>query len=360
MTDRTKTRQIRVGGLAIGGGAAIPVQSMCNTPAHDAAATLEQIRALAAAGCDLVRLAVPDMQAVQVFGRVREESPLPLVADIHFDYKLALGAIDAGADKIRINPGNIGGQERVRIVAEACKKRGLPIRIGVNGGSLEKNLLAQYGNTPRALVESALGHIRLLEQEEFYDICVSIKSSDVQKTAAAYALLAQEVDYPLHLGITETGTPYMGLVKSAAGIGGMLLTGIGDTLRVSLTADPVEEVRAGIAILKAVGLRKEGVNIVSCPTCGRTQIDLIPMASQVEALLADIKTPLDVAVMGCVVNGPGEAREADYGLAGGKGQGVLFRRGEIVGKVPEADLAQALSALIHTDLREKGGAHEPA
>lgn len=353
MTDRTKTRQIRVGGLAIGGGAAIPVQSMCNTPAHDAAATLEQIRALAAAGCDLVRLAVPDMQAVQVFGRVREESPLPLVADIHFDYKLALGAIDAGADKIRINPGNIGGQERVRIVAEACKKRGLPIRIGVNGGSLEKNLLAQYGNTPRALVESALGHIRLLEQEEFYDICVSIKSSDVQKTAAAYALLAQEVDYPLHLGITETGTPYMGLVKSAAGIGGMLLTGIGDTLRVSLTADPVEEVRAGIAILKAVGLRKEGVNIVSCPTCGRTQIDLIPMASQVEALLADIKTPLDVAVMGCVVNGPGEAREADYGLAGGKGQGVLFRRGEIVGKVPEADLAQALSALIHTDLREK-------
>ncbi len=360
MTDRTKTRQIRVGGLAIGGGAAIPVQSMCNTPAYDAAATLEQIRALAAAGCDLVRLAVPDMQAVQVFGRVREESPLPLVADIHFDYKLALGAIDAGADKIRINPGNIGGQERVRIVAEACKKRGLPIRIGVNGGSLEKNLLAQYGNTPRALVESALGHIRLLEQEEFYDICVSIKSSDVQKTAAAYALLAQEVDYPLHLGITETGTPYMGLVKSAAGIGGMLLTGIGDTLRVSLTADPVEEVRAGIAILKAVGLRKEGVNIVSCPTCGRTQIDLIPMASQVEALLADIKTPLDVAVMGCVVNGPGEAREADYGLAGGKGQGVLFRRGEIVGKVPEQNLAQALSDLIHTDLREKGGAHEPA
>ncbi len=360
MTDRTKTRQIRVGGLAIGGGAAIPVQSMCNTPAHDAAATLEQIRALAATGCDLVRLAVPDMQAVQVFGRVREESPLPLVADIHFDYKLALGAIDAGADKIRINPGNIGGQERVRIVAEACKKRGLPIRIGVNGGSLEKNLLAQYGSTPRALVESALGHIRLLEQEEFYDICVSIKSSDVQKTAAAYALLAQEVDYPLHLGITETGTPYMGLVKSAAGIGGMLLTGIGDTLRVSLTADPVEEVRAGIAILKAVGLRKEGVNIVSCPTCGRTQIDLIPMASQVEALLADIKTPLDVAVMGCVVNGPGEAREADYGLAGGKGQGVLFRRGEIVGKVPEQNLAQALSDLIHIDLREKGDAHEPA
>lgn len=358
MTDRTKTRQIRVGGLCIGGGAAIPVQSMCNTPAHDAAATLEQIRALAAAGCDLVRLAVPDMQAVQVFGRVREESPLPLVADIHFDYKLALGAIDAGADKIRINPGNIGGQERVRIVAEACKKRGLPIRIGVNGGSLEKTLLAQYGNTPQALVESALGHIRLLEQEEFYDICISIKSSDVQKTAAAYALLAQSVDYPLHLGITETGTPYMGLVKSAAGIGGMLLTGIGDTLRVSLTADPVEEVRAGIAILKAVGLRKEGVNIVSCPTCGRTQIDLIPLASQVEMLLADIKTPLDVAVMGCVVNGPGEAREADYGLAGGKGQGVLFRRGEIVGKVPEQHLAQALSDLIHADLQEKGGVNE--
>ena len=351
MKDRTMTRKIRVGGLGIGGGAPVSVQSMCNTPAQDPAATLEQVRALAAAGCDIVRLAVPDMAAVRAFGQVRAESPLPLVADIHFDYKLALEAVAAGADKIRINPGNIGGAERVRAVAAACRQRGLPIRIGVNGGSLEPELLARFGNTPRALAESALGHIRLLEQADFDDICISIKSSDVPRTLEAYRLLAEQVDYPLHLGITETGTPYMGLVKSAAGIGAMLLSGIGDTLRVSLTADPVEEVRAGIAILRAVGLRREGVNIISCPTCGRTQIDLIPLAQEVEAKLVDIKTPITVAVMGCVVNGPGEAREADYGLAGGKGQGVLFRKGEVVGKVPEAQLAQALADLIRADLR---------
>lgn len=351
MKDRTMTRKIRVGGLGIGGGAPVSVQSMCNTPAQDPAATLDQVRALAAAGCDIVRLAVPDMAAVRAFGQVRAESPLPLVADIHFDYKLALEAVAAGADKIRINPGNIGGAERVRAVAAACRQRGLPIRIGVNGGSLEPELLARFGNTPRALVESALGHIRLLEQADFDDICISIKSSDVPRTLEAYRLLAEQVDYPLHLGITETGTPYMGLVKSAAGIGAMLLSGIGDTLRVSLTADPVEEVRAGIAILRAVGLRREGVNIISCPTCGRTQIDLIPLAQEVEAKLIDIKTPITVAVMGCVVNGPGEAREADYGLAGGKGQGVLFRKGEVVGKVPEAQLAQALADLIRADLR---------
>ncbi len=351
MKDRTMTRKIRVGGLGIGGGAPVSVQSMCNTPAQDPAATLEQVRALAAAGCDIVRLAVPDMAAVRAFGQVRAESPLPLVADIHFDYKLALEAVAAGADKIRINPGNIGGAERVRAVAAACRQRGLPIRIGVNGGSLEPELLARFGNTPRALVESALGHIRLLEQADFDDICISIKSSDVPRTLEAYRLLAEQVDYPLHLGITETGTPYMGLVKSAAGIGAMLLSGIGDTLRVSLTADPAEEVRAGIAILRAVGLRREGVNIISCPTCGRTQIDLIPLAQEVEAKLVDIKTPITVAVMGCVVNGPGEAREADYGLAGGKGQGVLFRKGEVVGKVPEAQLAQALADLIRADLR---------
>ena len=351
MKDRTMTRKIRVGGLGIGGGAPVSVQSMCNTPAQDPAATLDQVRALAAAGCDIVRLAVPDMAAVRAFGQVRAESPLPLVADIHFDYKLALEAVAAGADKIRINPGNIGGAERVRAVAAACRQRGLPIRIGVNGGSLEPELLARFGNTPRALVESALGHIRLLEQADFDDICISIKSSDVPRTLEAYRLLAEQVDYPLHLGITETGTPYMGLVKSAAGIGAMLLSGIGDTLRVSLTADPVEEVRAGIAILRAVGLRREGVNIISCPTCGRTQIDLIPLAQEVEAKLVDIKIPITVAVMGCVVNGPGEAREADYGLAGGKGQGVLFRKGEVVGKVPEAQLAQALADLIRADLR---------
>ena len=351
MKDRTMTRKIRVGGLGIGGGAPVSVQSMCNTPAQDPAATLDQVRALAAADCDIVRLAVPDMAAVRAFGQVRAESPLPLVADIHFDYKLALEAVAAGADKIRINPGNIGGAERVRAVAAACRQRGLPIRIGVNGGSLEPELLARFGNTPRALVESALGHIRLLEQADFDDICISIKSSDVPRTLEAYRLLAEQVDYPLHLGITETGTPYMGLVKSAAGIGAMLLSGIGDTLRVSLTADPVEEVRAGIAILRAVGLRREGVNIISCPTCGRTQIDLIPLAQEVEAKLVDIKTPITVAVMGCVVNGPGEAREADYGLAGGKGQGVLFRKGEVVGKVPEAQLAQALADLIRADLR---------
>ena len=353
MSHRDHTRRISVGGVPLGGGAPVTVQSMTNVPAHDPAAILAQVRELAAAGCDIVRLAVPDRAAVSAFARVREESPLPLVADIHFDYKLALDALAAGADKIRINPGNIGAPERVKAVADACARRGVPIRIGVNGGSLEQEILQRFGNGPRALAESALGHIRLLEQADFADICVSIKSSDVARTVEAYRLLAQQVDYPLHLGVTETGTPYMGLVKSAAGIGAMLLEGLGDTIRVSLTAPPAEEVRAGIAILKAVGLRRHGVNIVSCPTCGRTQIDLIALAQTVESALSDIDAPLTVAVMGCVVNGPGEAREADYGLAGGKGTGVLFRKGTVMGKFPEGELVPALERMIREDLREK-------
>ena len=343
------SRQIHVGPVAVGGGAPVSIQSMTNTPTHDVEATLAQIRALAAAGCDIVRVAVPDLAAARAIGALKAGSPVPLVADIHFDYRLALEAAEQGIDKIRINPGNIGSPERVRAVADACKERGIPIRIGVNGGSLEKELLAKYGGpTPQALVDSALGHARLLERFDFHDICISMKSSNVPTTMRAYQLMAEGYDYPLHLGVTEAGTPELGILKSAAGIGGLLALGIGDTFRVTLTADPVEEIAAARQILKAVGLRREGPELIACPTCGRTQIDLIPMARQVEQLLKSVDKPITVAVMGCVVNGPGEASHADVGIAGGKGEGVLFQHGRIVGKAPEDQLVPELMKLIDT------------
>lgn len=343
------SRQIHVGPVAVGGGAPVSIQSMTNTPTHDVEATLAQIRALAAAGCDIVRVAVPDLAAARAIGALKAGSPVPLVADIHFDYRLALEAAEQGIDKIRINPGNIGSPERVRVVADACKERGIPIRIGVNGGSLEKELLAKYGGpTPQALVDSALGHARLLEQFDFHDICISMKCSNVPATMRAYQLMAEQYDYPLHLGVTEAGTPELGILKSAAGIGGLLALGIGDTFRVTLTADPVEEIAAARQILKAVGLRREGPELIACPTCGRTRIDLIPMARQVEQLLKGVDKPITVAVMGCVVNGPGEASHADVGIAGGAGEGVLFKRGQIVGRVAEDQLVPELMKLIDT------------
>ena len=341
------TRKLNVGGVPLGGGAPVTIQSMTNTPAHDVESTLAQIRALAAAGCQIVRVAVPDMAAARAVGTLKAGSPVPLVADIHFDYRLALEAAEQGIDKIRINPGNIGAPERVEAVAKVCKERHIPIRVGVNGGSLEKDLLGKYGGpTPEAMVESALGHIRLLEQYGFEDICVSLKASSVPVTMRAYQLMAERYDYPLHLGVTEAGTRDIGELKAAAGIGGLLGLGIGDTLRVSLTADPVEEVYAARRILKAVGLRREGPELIACPTCGRTQIDLIPMAERVEELLKAVDKPITVAVMGCVVNGPGEARHADVGIAGGKGEGVLFKHGEIVARVPEEELVPGLMKLI--------------
>ena len=341
------TRKLNVGGVPLGGGAPVTIQSMTNTPAHDVESTLAQIRALAAAGCQIVRVAVPDMAAARAVGTLKAGSPVPLVADIHFDYRLALEAAEQGIDKIRINPGNIGAPERVEAVAKVCKERHIPIRVGVNGGSLEKDLLGKYGGpTPEAMVESALGHIRLLEQYGFEDICVSLKASSVPVTMRAYQLMAERYDYPLHLGVTEAGTREIGELKAAAGIGGLLVLGIGDTLRVSLTADPVEEVYAAQRILKAVGLRREGPELIACPTCGRTQIDLISMAHQVEELLKDVDKSITVAVMGCIVNGPGEARHADVGIAGGKGEGVLFKRGEIVARVPEEELVPGLMKLI--------------
>ena len=343
------SRQIHVGSVAIGGGAPVSIQSMTNTPTHDVEATLAQIRALAAAGCEIVRVAVPDERAALAVGALKAGSPVPLVADIHFDYRLALIAAEQGIDKIRINPGNIGSADRVEAVAKACMERHIPIRIGVNGGSLEKELLAKYGGpTPEALVESALGHVALLERYGFEDICISLKTSSVPTTMRAYKLMAEKYDFPLHLGVTEAGTPELGLIKGAAGIGGLLALGIGDTLRVTLTADPVDEIAAAKKILKAIGLRKDGPELIACPTCGRTKIDLIPMACQVEELLKGIDKPITVAVMGCVVNGPGEARHADVGIAGGQGEGVLFKHGEIVARVPEDRLVPELMKLIET------------
>ena len=337
------TRQIRVGGVLVGGGAPVSIQSMLNTRTTDVEGSLRQLRALAAAGCQIARLAVPDMDAAKGFAELCTVSPLPLVADIHFDYRLALAAAEGGAAKIRINPGNIGSPERVREVADACRERRIPIRIGVNGGSLDKKLLEKYGHpTAEALVESAFSHLELLEACGFYDTCVSMKSSSVPTMMAAYRLFSERSDYPLHLGVTETGTEYMGTVKSAMGIGGLLCLGIGDTIRVSLTADPVREVYAAKAILKAAGLRRDGVNIIACPTCGRTRIDLIGLASRVEDALKDCKKPITVAVMGCVVNGPGEAREADVGVAGGEDCGMLFVKGQIVKKLPYDELLPAL------------------
>ena len=341
------TRQIFVGGVPVGGGAPVTIQSMTNTPTDDVTATVAQIRRLETAGCQIIRVAVPDMAAAKAVGAIKAQIHIPLVVDIHFDYKLALACVEAGCDAVRINPGNIGGADRVKAVAEACKAKRIPIRIGVNGGSLEKPLLAKYGGvTPEALVESAFGHIALLEQYDFHDICVSLKSSSVPVTMAAYRLMSEQSDYPLHLGVTETGTVRMGTLKSAIGIGGLLALGIGDTMRVSLSADPVEEVLAARDILKAAGLRREGADLISCPTCGRTRIDLIALANEVEERLKTVEKPITVAVMGCVVNGPGEAAAADVGIAGGNGEGLLFRKGEIVKKVPQDQLVDELFALV--------------
>ena len=343
------SKQIMVGNVPVGGGAPVSIQSMCNTRTHDVCATVEQIRRLEAAGCEIVRVAVPDMAAAHAIGAIKEQIGIPLVADIHFDYRLALEAAAAGVDKIRINPGNIGAPERVKAVANICREKRIPIRIGVNGGSLEKPILAKYGGvTPEALVESAFGHIELLNRFDFDDICISLKSSSVQLTMKAYQLMEQKSDYPLHLGVTEAGTVEMGTLKSAIGIGGLLALGIGDTMRVSLSADPVEEIYAARKILKAAGLRQDGPEMISCPTCGRTSIDLIGLAQQVEERLKTVEKPITVAVMGCVVNGPVEASAADVGLAGGKGEGVLFRKGEIVKKVPESELVDELFELIKT------------
>ena len=320
------TKQIMVGAVPVGGGAPVAIQSMCSTHTDDVQATVEQIHRLEAAGCEIVRVAVPDMAAAKAIGKIKEQISIPLVVDIHFNYKLALECVAAGADKVRINPGNIGSEDRVKAVADACRAKNIPIRIGVNGGSLEKELLAKYGKVcPEALVESAFGHIRLLNKFDFDDICVSLKSSSVPITMKAYQLMSQQSNYPLHLGVTEAGTPTMGVIKSAMGIGGLLALGIGDTLRVTLTADPCEEVVAAKRILQAAGLRQDGPNLISCPTCGRTRIDLIPLANEVERRLQTVTKPITVAVMGCVVNGPGEASAADVGIAGGNGFGFIFR-----------------------------------
>lgn len=343
------TKQINIGGVPVGGGAPVAIQSMCNTRTDDVEATVGQILRLEAAGCEIVRVAVPDRAAAHAIGAIKERIHIPLAVDIHFDYKLALECIAAGADKVRINPGNIGGEDRVKAVADACRQKGIPIRIGVNGGSLEPALLEKYGAVcPEALVESAFGHIRLLNQFDFDDICVSLKSSSVPITMAAYRLMSERSDYPLHLGVTEAGTRTMGTIKSAIGIGGLLAQGIGDTFRVTLTADPVEEIVVARQILQAAGLRQDGPNLIACPTCGRTRIDLIPMAQEVERRLKDVQKPITVAVMGCVVNGPGEASAADVGIAGGNGFGFLFAHGQVLKKVPEDQLVDQLFALIET------------
>ena len=337
------TKRIMVGSVPIGGGAPVAIQSMLNTKTTDVEGCLAQIARLQAAGCQIARLAVPDQAAAAAFWEICAESPLPLVADIHFDYKLAIAAAEGGASKIRINPGNIGGDDRVQAVVEVCKEKHIPIRIGVNGGSLDKKLLEKYGHpTAEALVESAFSHLELLEKQGFYDTCVSMKSSTVPTMVAAARLFRSRCDYPLHIGVTETGPVRMGMIKSAMGIGALLLDGIGDTIRVSLTDDPVEEVYAAKDILKAAGLRKEGVNIISCPTCGRTKIDLIGLVNQVDAALKDCQKPITVAVMGCIVNGPGEAREADIGIAGGDGCGMLFEKGQQIAKLPYDELLPAL------------------
>ena len=340
-------KQISVGSVLIGGGAPVVIQSMLNTATTDVEGSLAQIQALKDAGCEIARLAVPDLEAAKGFAQIAAASPLPLVADIHFDYRLAIAAAEGGASKIRINPGNIGGEDRVKAVVDCCKAHKIPIRIGVNGGSLDKRLLEKYGHpTPEALVESALEHAALLEKYDFTDICLSMKSSNVPLMMQAYRLMSEKVDYPLHVGVTETGTEYMGTIKSAMGIGGLLCMGIGDTIRVSLTADPVREVVAAKAILKAAGLRKTGVNLIACPTCGRTKIDLIGLANRVEESLQDCQKELTVAVMGCIVNGPGEAREADIGIAGGDGCGVIFVKGELKEKLPYDELLPTLLQYI--------------
>ncbi|MDD2335500.1 MAG: flavodoxin-dependent (E)-4-hydroxy-3-methylbut-2-enyl-diphosphate synthase [Geobacteraceae bacterium] len=341
------TRQIRIGTILIGGGAPCSVQSMCSTDTRNISATTQQIKALAIAGCELVRCAVLDTDAAEALESIKAGITIPLIADIHFDYKLALTALNKGIDGLRINPGNIGEKWKVQEVVQAARERSVPIRIGVNAGSLEKELLSKYGHaSAEAMVESALGHVRILEDLGYDHIKISIKASDVTKTIEAYRLLSQRVDYPLHIGITEAGTTFSGTIKSSVGLGILLSEGIGDTLRVSLTGDPVDEIRVGYGILKALGLRQRGINLVSCPTCGRCQINLVPVAEDVERRLQGITKPITVAIMGCVVNGPGEAREADVGVAGGKGEGLLFRHGEVIRKVPENELADALVAEV--------------
>jgi len=338
-----KTVKVKAGNVEIGGGAPVSVQSMLCVPVHDIEKNVEQARCLQAAGCDIVRVTVPDKEALKTVEALKKNISIPLVADIHFDYKLALESVAAGVDKVRINPGNIGSDDKVKLVADACRNAGVPIRIGVNSGSLEKNILAKYGAaTPEAMVESGLYHISLLEKFDFNDIVLSLKSSDTQTMYKAYELAAENCRYPLHLGVTEAGTENMGVIKSAAGIGGLLLRGIGNTIRISLTDDPVKEVEAGIKLLKAIGIRKEGVRLVSCPTCGRTEIDLIGIAKEAERRLENINKNITVAIMGCVVNGPGEASAADIGIAGGKGCGVIFKKGEIIAKADEKDLLDLL------------------
>ena len=350
MDKRDKVKKIKVGGVEIGGGAPVSVQTMCNTKTWDVEATVAQIKAMEAAGADIVRIAIPDMDSARAVSRIKEQVRVPLVADIHFDYRLALEVAERGIDKIRINPGNIGAEENVKAVADSCRRRGIPIRIGVNAGSLEQRLLEKYGHPcPEALVESAKGHVALLEKYGFTDICISMKVSSVPLTVATYRLAAEVFPYPLHLGVTETGTEWNGTIQSAVGIGTLLCEGIGNTIRVSLTADPVREVSAGIAIVKAAGLRRGGVRFVSCPTCGRTEIDLISLAGQVEQRVKDMPRDITVAVMGCVVNGPGEAREADYGIAGGKGKGLLFKKGRVLGTYPYEELCDRLVELIEKD-----------
>jgi (E)-4-hydroxy-3-methylbut-2-enyl-diphosphate synthase len=340
--QRRKTRKIFLGDVQIGNGASISVQSMTSTDTRDKSATVRQIRRLEKVGCEIIRVGVPDLEAAQSLGSIKSKIKLPIVADIHFDHRLALEAIRQGVDGLRLNPGNIGSSEKVREVTKAASDKGVPIRIGVNSGSLEKRLLQKYsGATPEAMVESALGHVALLERESFHQIKISLKASDVMRTVEAYRILALRVDYPLHVGITEAGTLLPGAVKSALGIGLLLAEGIGDTIRVSLTARPEEEIRAALTILRSLGLRNRGVDLVSCPTCSRTEIDLIGLARRVERALAQVQTPLKVAVMGCVVNGPGEAREADIGIAGGKGRGIIFKRGKSIGTYDEKDLLPA-------------------
>ena len=341
MIKRKETRQIHIGKVAIGGGAPISVQSMTNTKTTDTNATVEQINALQAAGCDIVRLAVPDMDAALNLGNIIKKVNVPLVADIHFDYRLALEAINQGISALRLNPGNIGGEDRVKAVVTEAKRHNIPIRIGVNAGSLDKKLLAKHGGvTAEALVESAMEHVRILEAQDFTDMKISLKSHDVPLTIEAYQLMSETVDYPLHLGITEAGTARSGMIKSAVGIGALLSQGIGDTFRISLTGDPVVEVKVANEILKSLGMREYGPTLISCPTCGRTSIDLAGIAGEVEKRLENVKKPISVAVMGCVVNGPGEAKGADVGIAGGNGEGLVFRKGEIIRKVKETELVE--------------------
>lgn len=343
MFTNDKTVKVKVGNIFIGGDAPVTVQSMLCVPAHDINGNVEQALRLQNAGCDIVRVTVPDMEALKTVKALKESIEIPLVADIHFDYRLALESVAMGVDKVRINPGNIGDESKVKLVADACKRAGVPIRIGVNSGSLEKEILAKYGSvTPEAMVESGLYHISLLEKFDFTDIVLSLKSSDTIKMYKAYELAAQKCKYPLHLGVTEAGTENMGVIKSAAGIGGLLLRGIGNTIRISLTDDPVKEVEAGKKLLKAIGLRNDGIKFVSCPTCGRTEIDLIGIAKKAEERLSDINKDITVAIMGCVVNGPGEAAAADIGIAGGKGCGVLFKKGKIICKLQEDELLDRL------------------